>query len=76
MYKSNYMRNVPDFKEGLSRLLDIGSTINKKKFKISIDENEVDKEALSSDWIITGNDIREAINEFESTKANRSSRKR
>lgn len=68
MYKSNYMKNMPDFKEGLSRILDLGSTINKNKFKIIQDDNKADYEALRLDWKIVGDDIRGAIDEFETVE--------
>ena len=75
MYKSNYMRNIPDFKEGLSRILDLGSTVNRKKFKISEDDIEADREALFLDWKIVGDDIRGAIDEFECIGCGRSERR-
>jgi len=75
MYKNNYLVDVPDFKEGLYRVLDIGSTVNKKKFKIPKDEIVVDNRALLFDWKIVGEDIRRAIDEFECAGCGRSERR-
>lgn len=74
MYRTNYMRNVPNFTEGLSRVLDLGSMINKKKFRIFNDLNKIDQEVLSSDWNTVGDDIRRAIDEFGSFGYNRNDR--
>lgn len=67
MYDANYMKNIPNFREGLTRVLDMGSRVNKRKFQISDDDVEKDQEFLAADWVIVGDDIRRAINEFGST---------
>jgi hypothetical protein len=71
MYKTNYMRNVPNFTEGLSRVLDLGSIVNKRKFRIINNSHKFDQEVLSSDWNAVGDDIRRAIDEFRRVGHNR-----
>jgi len=68
------MRGIPNFIEGMSRILDLGSTINKKKFEIQKDEVEADREAMLLDWEAVGDDIRGAIDEFECVGAGRRER--
>ncbi|PXV85106.1 hypothetical protein C8E03_11930 [Lachnotalea glycerini] len=68
MYKSQYMEKVPNSKEGLARVLDMGSTINKKKYGITKNATKVDEEAIHSDWEAIGTDIRRAIDEFRDSK--------
>ena len=53
----------PGFLEGVARVLDIGDTFNwYPRFRTAA---EADAFALRSDWEAVGQDIRDAIGEFE-----------
>ena len=56
----------PTFLEGLARIMDFGNSLNQyPRFRTA---READAFALRSDWIMVGQDISEAICEFEKTK--------
>ena len=53
----------PGFFEGLARIIDLGNTLgNYPRFRSA---PESDTFALRSDWIMVGQDIRNAIGEFK-----------
>ena len=53
----------PGFFEGLARIIDLGNTLDDHpRFRSA---PEADTFALRSDWIIVGQDIRNAIGEFK-----------
>ncbi|NGL84192.1 hypothetical protein [Streptococcus equi] len=54
-----------DFISGVSRVLDIGSTRNKRVYRISGTPEEADKKALFNDWWVVGNDIRSSYEQFK-----------
>ncbi len=54
---------LPSFTEGVSRLVDFGSTLN--IYNVSDSEAEADVAALYSDWRAIGNDLECAINLYE-----------
>ena len=57
------------FVDGLARILDFrGSLVTRYRAGIGW---EADVEALRSDWVVVGNDIRMAITEFDCEEANR-----
>lgn len=51
-----------NFIKGMARALDVGSTTNKRCFSKSA--NNSDENALMSDWLVVGEDIRRAMNGF------------
>ena len=58
----------PGFFEGLARIMDFGNTLDHyPRFRSAW---EADTFALRSDWIMVGQDIRDAIGDFKKTKAN------
>lgn len=63
MNKSSLLFSEPSFIEGLSRLFDWGSTLN--IYNDSLTGEEADYKALQSDWRCVGEDIREAIKEYD-----------
>lgn len=50
------------FVRGMARVLDVGSTANKRYSPKNVDN--IDEDAMLSDWIVVGNDIRRAFNDF------------
>lgn len=54
---------APNFLSGLSRVFDISSTIN--VYNDSQSPEEADFRALQSDWIVVGDDIREAVSQYK-----------
>ncbi|MDO4711378.1 MAG: hypothetical protein Q4A75_05320 [Peptostreptococcaceae bacterium] len=57
------MFSEPSLIEGLGRLVDWGLSLN--MYNDSGDAIEMDHRALRSDWIAVGDDIREAIKEYD-----------
>ncbi len=53
----------PSFVEGISRILDMGNTL--EQYNTSQIEEEADLEALKSDGKAVGNDMRSSINTYE-----------
>lgn len=62
MNQSDFLFAMPSFLRGISRILDLGAT--GVSYNESKNEIEADMKAINSDWIIVGNDIREAMDEF------------
>lgn len=59
MNKPDLLFNRPSVMRDISRIFDFGYTNN------MYHEFADDMEALKSDWVVTGNDMWEAINEFK-----------
>ena len=53
----------PTFLSGLARILDFGGTLN--VYNTSKSAADADQEALLSDWYAVGDDIRDAIIEYQ-----------
>ncbi len=60
---SSKLFSNPSLIEGISRILDIGNTIN--IYNDSRTELEADLKALHRDWYIVGNDLRCSIEKYE-----------
>ncbi len=54
---------APSFLEGIARSVDIGDTLT--EYNTSENGTAADLQALRSDWLAVGNDLREAISQFE-----------
>ncbi len=75
MFRRNYKirRNIgrypypmPSFLDGVSRLLDIrGTSRGAAAYYLSKTPEEIDSEAIASDWQNVGDDVRYALNEFK-----------
>jgi hypothetical protein len=65
--KKNYLQNrpfvKPSFVEGISRILDLGITL--QKYNTSENESDADSRALKSDWEVIGNDLKSSIKTYE-----------
>lgn len=61
MNKSDFLFAMPNFLGGISRVLDLGSTLN--LYNESESAEKADYRAIASDWKITGDDLRRALNE-------------
>ena len=58
----------PGFFEGMARIMDFGNTMNRyPKYHSATEEDML---ALRSDWVTVGDDIREAIREFDENQVN------
>lgn len=53
------------FISGTSRVFDIASTRNKRVYIKAVSPEESDREAIFSDWYITGKDIWRAYDQFK-----------
>jgi hypothetical protein len=65
--KSGFLFAEPSFLSGAARSLDLFGLFD--AYNISKTTREADALALASDWIITGQDLQGAIDEFESEDA-------
>jgi len=54
---------TPSFLEGIARSIDIGDTLT--EYNGSESGAAADLRALRSDWIAIGNDLRQAMSQFE-----------
>ncbi len=61
--KSGFLYSDPSFLSGAARTLDLHGLYD--AYNISTTPLEADTRAIASDWIITGQDLQEAINEFQ-----------
>ncbi len=55
---------APSFLEGIARSIDIGDTLT--EYNTSGSGSAADLEALRADWKAIGNDLRQAMSQFES----------
>ena len=53
---------TPNFIGGMSYVLDLGSTLT--QYNVSASPKQADFGAVSSDWVVTGNDIRHAMSQL------------
>ena len=58
---------APSFLEGVARAVDIGDTLT--EYNGSESGAAADLRALRSDWLAIGNDLRQAMSQFEQDKA-------
>lgn len=58
--KTTFLIAENSFLSGLSRVLDIASTRNKRIYNSSKTEELADRRAILSDWQMIGNDVRES----------------
>ncbi|MCK5416665.1 hypothetical protein KAI92_04525 [Candidatus Parcubacteria bacterium] len=63
---STFLFARPSFIEGVSRVMDLGGTM--QVYNNSKTENEADFKALKKDWEIVGKDIFDAINKYGQKK--------
>lgn len=57
-----YLFSQPSFIEGMARTLDLGDTFD--TYNESRDGREADYTALRNDWIMIGEDIKSAIQQY------------
>jgi hypothetical protein len=53
----------PTFLEGVARVFDFANSL--QRYRYDKTEDEADKNALKSDWMAVGHDLRHAINFYE-----------
>ncbi|MCK9582156.1 MAG: hypothetical protein M0Q46_00820 [Endomicrobiales bacterium] len=53
----------PSFIEGASRVLDLGSTLN--EYNSNLTTEEADSAAIQSDWYAVGDDILNAMTQYQ-----------
>ncbi len=63
VYLSSRLFATPSFIEGISRVLDLGATL--QKYNDSKTELEADTNALKSDWQSVGEDLKSSIKTYE-----------
>jgi hypothetical protein len=66
-YVKNKLFAEPSFTEGMSRVLDLGCTL--QEYNSSKTEQEADIEAIKNDWRAVGDDLRFSINRYEQQSA-------
>lgn len=62
MHKTDFLFAQPSFLRGMGKALDLRSTRN--VYNDSSSDQEADYKALKSDWIIIGDDIRRAAEQY------------
>jgi len=62
MTRTDRLFATPSFIEGMARVLDLGATLT--QYNASVTPKNADFAAISSDWVVTGNDIRSAMGQF------------
>ncbi len=62
MFETDYLFARPSFVGGMASVFDLGATL--QVYNDSPSTDIADARAIMSDWIVTGNDIRSAINVF------------
>jgi len=65
--QSGFLFADPSFLSGASRSLDLWGQYD--QYNRSLNGAEADARAIAADWIITGQDIKEAMDEFDSEDA-------
>lgn len=63
--KTTFLVVDNNFASGISRVLDIASTRNKRIYNSSATPEDADRKAIDSDWYITGKDISRAYDQFK-----------
>lgn len=63
IYASSRLFVEPSFFEGMSRVLDLGATL--QKYNTSETEQEADRKALGNDWRVVGEDMNFSIEKHE-----------
>ena len=61
MNDSSFLFARPSFAEGLSRILDFGSTLN--EYNTGVTPEQADYLAILADWRLVGTDIAHAVDE-------------
>lgn len=67
MDRSDYLFTRPSFIKGMSKLLAINGY--NPQYNVSKSSVEADLKALKSDWLVVGNDMKGALDEYRRTKA-------
>jgi len=65
--KSDFLVAAPSFASGVGRLMDWYGLYD--LYNVSQNGNEADAKAIFSDWRIVGQDLRDAMVEFEHSQA-------
>jgi hypothetical protein len=65
--KSGFLYADPSSTSGLARLLDLWGQFD--AYNISASPAEADAKALAADWIIVGQDLTDAMEQFETDEA-------
>jgi hypothetical protein len=60
---TTYLYATPSFLEGVARLFDFTGSLN--VYQCSDSPEQADFKAISSDWIVVGDDFRKAIKDFQ-----------
>ncbi|MEK7538347.1 MAG: hypothetical protein AAB552_00755 [Patescibacteria group bacterium] len=63
IYISSGLFARPSFVEGVSRVMDLGATL--QEYNISETEQEADIKALKNDWQVVGGDLNFSIKTYE-----------
>lgn len=64
--KSGFLYADPSFLSGFGRSLDLHGLYD--AYNVSSTPLEADTRAIAADWIVVGQDLQDAINEFQSEK--------
>jgi hypothetical protein len=64
--KSGFLYADPSFLSGFGRALDLHGLYD--SYNASATPLEADTRALAADWIVVGQDLQDAMNEFQSEK--------
>jgi hypothetical protein len=64
--ESTFLFSMPSFFRGAARVLDLGSTFD--EYNGASGETVADMLAISMDWLQVGNDLADAMEQYEETR--------
>jgi hypothetical protein len=64
---TGFLYASPSFFEGMARLIDFGNTL--QEYNTSSSPTEADFRALQSDWAVIGDDLRNAMHQYDDLRA-------
>ncbi len=62
-YYTTYLYANPSFLNGMARVLDFGASL--QEYNESVTPKEADYNAILRDWMVVGEDINQAIDQYE-----------
>ncbi|WP_394204608.1 hypothetical protein [Lactococcus chungangensis] len=66
--KTDFLITRPSVLRGISKIIDLGA-VSSHKYNSSKNSEEADYRALKNDWLMTGKDMKDSLNEFKKENA-------
>ena len=71
MDRSDFLFATPSMLTGFSRGLDMGATLSDHSYNTSSSPTEADTRASTSDWLLVGYDLDDAIEAYENSESDK-----